>query len=108
MALARLNGSAISDWDNFHTACAAEFGFPDFYGRNGNAWIDCLSYISEGDGMSRFVLKPGEVLHIEVVDSASLRQRAPEILDALVDWTAAVNSRFTQSSDEPRLRLALL
>jgi RNAse (barnase) inhibitor barstar len=46
MAVARLDCSMIADWDSFHTACANEFGFPGFYGRNGNAWIDCLTYIN--------------------------------------------------------------
>jgi barstar (barnase inhibitor) len=108
MAYARLDGSTIANWDDFHSACAVEFGFPDFYGRNGNAWIYCLSYISEGDGMSRFTLEPGEVLRIEVASSELLRGRAPEILRALVDWTEVVNDRFVESGGQPRLQLAFL
>lgn len=67
MACARLNGDAIEDWDGFHDQCAAVFGFPDFYGRNMNAWIDCLTYVRNGDGMSRYVLGPEEPLIIEVL-----------------------------------------
>jgi RNAse (barnase) inhibitor barstar len=108
MANVRLDGSAIVDWDSFHTICAREFGFPDFYGRNGNAWIDCLSYINEGDGMSRFVLKPGELLRIEVAESEIFRERHPEILQALVDWTGFVNERSVAAGDQQRLQLAFL
>jgi RNAse (barnase) inhibitor barstar len=108
MAVVRLDGSAILDWDTFHTACAREFGFPDFYGRNGNAWIDCLTYLDEGDGMSRFVLEPDEVLQIELIGSGKLRERQPEIVQALVDWTGAVNERFMERGSEPRLQLVLL
>ena len=57
---AMLNGSKITDWKSFHDECAAVFGFPDFYGRNMNAWIDCLTYVREGDGMSRYELGPDE------------------------------------------------
>ena len=108
MAVARLDGSSITDWDSFHTACEIEFGFPDFYGRNGDAWIDCLTYVDEGDGMSRFVLMPDEILRIEVLESAVLRDQQPEILQALKDWTAFVNDRFVESGKKPRLELVLL
>ncbi|HEY4309454.1 MAG TPA: barstar family protein [Pirellulales bacterium] len=109
MAEVLLNASEIVDWDTFHTVCAREFGFPDFYGRNGNAWIDCLSYLGDDDGMCRFTLVPDEVLRITVADSDTLRQRQPEILQALVDWTAFVNYRNAESADpQPRLELVLL
>ena len=54
MAKAKLNTNQISDWESFHHLCKKEFGFPDFYGMNMNAWIDCLSYLDENDGVSRF------------------------------------------------------
>jgi RNAse (barnase) inhibitor barstar len=108
MAIARLDGDAITDPDTFHDACAAEFGFPDFYGGNMNAWIDCLSYIDVGDGMSRFELEPGEVLRIELSHSESLRQRVPEVFAELVECTRIVNQRFIDAGGEPRLQLAML
>ena len=30
----------IKDWDTFHHTFARTLGFPDFYGRNMNAWVD--------------------------------------------------------------------
>lgn len=108
MACVYLDGSAIVDWYSFHTICAKQFGFPDFYGRNGNAWIDCLTYIDVGDGMSKFVLEPGESLRIEVAESELFRQRQPQILEALVDWTGCVNERFVATGGQPRLQLVLL
>ena len=30
----------IHDWNSFHDEFATVFGFPDFYGRNMNAWIE--------------------------------------------------------------------
>ncbi len=108
MARVRIDGSAIVDWDSFHTVCAKEFGFPDFYGRNGNAWIDCLSYIDTGDGMSRFALEPGEVLWIEEADSELLRQSQPEILAALTDWTNCVNERLDQTEGRARIEIVPL
>lgn len=105
MAVARLDGSTIVDWPSFHEQCAREFGFPDFYGRNMNAWIDCLTYLPEGDGMSRFVLGAGEKLLIEVANGEEFRQRLPEIHRALVECTEFVNRRYRERAEEPRLEL---
>jgi hypothetical protein len=108
MATARLDADAITDWCTFHDLCAAAFGFPSIYGRNMNAWIDCLSYITEGDGMSRFVLSRGETLRVEIVHSESLRQRQPSIHSELLECAGHVNARFAESGDIPRLQLVFL
>jgi RNAse (barnase) inhibitor barstar len=107
MAVVRLDGNTITDWASFHAACKAAFGFPDFYGNNMDAWIDCLSSLRDDDGMSKFVLKPDEVLQIEVLHSDVLRRRAPEILDALEECTAAVNERYVENGEKPALELVL-
>ena len=103
----QLDGGAIVDWSSFHDQTAAVFGFPEFYGRNMNAWIDCLSYVREGDGMSRFALGAGGILVIEVLNSEEFRQRAPEVFDAFVDCVAAVNLRQIEGNEAPVLHLVL-
>jgi RNAse (barnase) inhibitor barstar len=109
MANAQLDGNAITDWTAFHRESQRAFGFPDFYGRNLSAWVDSLSYLrDEDDGMTSFVLGPDEVLRIEVVNSDSLRQQAPEILDALQECTSDVNQRYLESGEKPALALVLL
>jgi hypothetical protein len=57
------------------------FGFPSFYDRNMDAWIDCLTYVRDGDGMSPFALGPTEPLVIEVLNTDAFKQHAPEIFD---------------------------
>lgn len=104
MAKAKLNTNQISDWESFHHLCKKEFGFPDFYGMNMNAWIDCLSYLDENDGMSRFSLAKEEMLHIEVFDTEDFNFRLPEIFDALVECSAFVNRRY----ESPVLSLVFL
>ena len=37
----------VIDWDSFHNEFAEVFGFPRFYGRNMNAWIDCMTYLDD-------------------------------------------------------------
>ena len=107
MPTVRLDGRQIGNWAAFHDACTSVFGFPDFYGRNMDAWIDCLSYLRESDGMSSFVLGAGEMLEIEVVHSDSLRSQAPDILDALEECTNEVNERYVENGENPALTLVL-
>ena len=107
MARARLDGSRIHDWDSFHDVSAQELGFPSFYGRNLNAWVDCLEYLDEPDGMSRFSLGPGEVLELELTDSESVKRYAPEILEALVDTVEFINKSYEERGKLPMLRLVL-
>jgi len=107
VAHAHLDGTAIGGWDAFHEQCAAVFGFPAFYGRNMNAWIDCLTYVRDGDGMSRFVLGPEEPLVIELSGAKTLKSQLPEIVDALVECTVAVNARHVEMGEQPALLLLL-
>lgn len=108
MATIRLDTSRISDWNSFHTTCRETFGFPDFYGMNMNAWIDCLTYLDEGDGMSRFHLAASETLSIEVTGTKSFNSRVPEIFDALVECSAFVNQRYLAAGKSPLLSLVFL
>jgi hypothetical protein len=103
-----LDGQRITDWESFHAICREAFGFPDFYGANMDAWIDCLTYLYDGDGMSRFVLQPGEQLHIRVRNRAALRRCQPEILNALVESTEFTNRRYRDAGEAPALALGLL
>lgn len=102
-----LDGAQITSWDAFHDQSSAVFGFPDFYGRNLNAWIDCLTYVREGDGMSRFKL-PEASLVIEVANSREFRECAPEIFAAFMDCVAFVNQCQREAGEEPALQLLLL
>jgi hypothetical protein len=58
--------SRIYDWDSFHDTFATALGFPSFYGRNMDAWIDCLTYRDEDDGMAAVVVAPGDVLTLQL------------------------------------------
>ncbi|WP_025915771.1 barstar family protein [Herminiimonas sp. CN] len=108
MPTVRLNGEAITSWDAFHDESQRLFGFPEFYGRNMNAWVDCLSYLRDDDGMSTFRLKPDEVLRIEVQQAEHMRAQAPEILDDLAFCIEAINDRYADYGEKPALELILL
>lgn len=108
MPAVSLNGEIITNWDAFHDESQRVFGFPEFYGRNMNAWVDCLSYLRDDDGMSRFRLQPDEVLRIEVQQAERMRALAPEILDDLAFCVEAINDRYADYGEKPALELILL
>ena len=107
MASAELNGSSILGWESFHTECQAAFGFPAFYAHTVDAWVDCLSYLRDEDGMTRFRLGPDEVLEIIVKDSAAMRERVPELLEEMTFCIAGINERYEDYGEKPALTLTL-
>ena len=84
----------ITDWPSFHREFAQAFGFPEFYGKNMNAWIDCLTYLDDPDaGMSTVHCSRGSVLALELLNVAAFRQQCPEQYSALIECAAFVNWR---------------
>ncbi|MRW88209.1 barnase inhibitor [Pseudoduganella sp. FT26W] len=104
MATAELNGAAIKDFPSFHAECKAALGFPDTYGNSMDAWVDCLSYLRDEDGMSKFRLKPNEVLEIVVKDAAAMQ---PDILEEVTYCVAGINERYEDYGEKPALKLTL-
>jgi RNAse (barnase) inhibitor barstar len=97
----------IHDWPSFHTEFARVFGFPDFYGRNMNAWIDCMSSLdAPDDGMSSVHCASGSVLTIELKNVKSFRERCPEQYDAIVECSAFVNWRRIEVGESAVLALS--
>ena len=49
----------ITDTDSFHAVLAKTLGFPYFYGKNLNAWIDCMTSLDmPSHGMTSFHAPP--------------------------------------------------
>jgi hypothetical protein len=107
MASAELNGAAISDFTSFHAQCKAALGFPDSYAHTMDAWVDCLSYLRDEDGMSKFRLKPNEVLEIVIQDAAAMRAAVPDILEEVTYCIAGINERYEDYGEKPALKLVL-
>jgi hypothetical protein len=92
MKRVRVDTSRIVDWATFHEEFARLFGFFEGYGRNMDAWIDCMSSIGEV-GLTTFEAQDGEPILLEVTDPEGFRQRCPAQFEALVDCSAFVNKR---------------
>ncbi|MBA4489267.1 barstar family protein [Paracoccus sp. S1E-3] len=106
-SLVTIDGDAIPSWQAFHDTFSTKLGFPDFYGRNMDAWIDCMSSLGDADGgLTSVHLAPGEVLTIRVTDQKALQDRHPDIWAGLVDGAAFVNWRAIESGNRALIALA--
>ena len=107
MTVVRIDTSRIVDWATFHAVFAEALGFPDFYGKNMNAWIDCLTYVDEPDnGMTKITIEPGSVLTLQLDGVSSFAERCPEQYAAVIECTAFVNWRRLEFGDPAVLALS--
>ena len=94
MTLVKLDTKRITDWGTFHDVFAEMFGFPEFYGRNMNAWIDCMTSLDDPSaGMTTFHAPPGSVVVIELEHVNNFIRRCPEQYEAIIEGAAFVNWR---------------
>jgi len=99
----------ITDWPSFHSVFQRTFGFPTFYGRNMNAWVDCMTYFDDSDaGMTSITVAKGDLLVLRIDDAFDFRHRCPDQYDALVECAAFVNYRRIEVGELPVLALLLV
>ena len=86
---------------------AREMGFPGFYGRNMNAWIDRMTSLDEpDDGMTSVHAPKGGMLTLHLDHVGELASRCPDIYEAIIDCSAFVNYRRIEVGEEPVLVLS--
>lgn len=96
----RIDARRITDWESFHDVFAESFGFPEFYGRNLDAWIDCMTCLDEPDsGMSSV---HGTSSDSVVIQFDHVNHLPTEIYDAVVECSAFVNYRRL-AANEPAI-----
>ena len=103
----RIDTRRIHDWGSFHTVFADLLGFPGCYGRNMNAWIDCLTSLGEpADGMTSVHAPPGGVLVLQLDHVDDFAKRCPKLYEAIVECAAFVNWRRIEVGEEPVVALS--
>jgi hypothetical protein len=99
-----VDAAAIKDRGSFYTKFSEAFGFPDVWGRNGDAWIDCMSRLDED--FSKVRVAKGDLVLLHVVNGGALKTSAPEILSDLFEMVAFVNYRRIEIGQHPILILS--
>ncbi|MBK5302173.1 MULTISPECIES: barstar family protein [Gammaproteobacteria] len=107
LTMVQVDANLITDWQTFHSVFAEKFGFPGFYGRNMDAWVDCLSYLDDPSAeMSSIHVQRGQTLSLVIDNAQSFKHRCPEQFEALVECAAFVNWRIVVAGGTPLLALA--
>lgn len=107
MPLVRMDMRRITDWSSFHDEFARTFGFPQFYGRNMDAWIDCMTSLdSPHDDMTSIHCSPPEVVVLQLDFTTDMRRRVPTQLDAIIECAAFVNWRKLDQGEGAVLALS--
>lgn len=99
-----IDGSQISSWHTFYKIFAETFGFPAGFGRNMDAWIDCMTNLDEE--FSQVQVAPGELICITIIQAATFKARCPEQYQALLECSAFVNLRRLEIGEPAILVLA--
>jgi len=103
----RIDLDEVSDWASFHEVFKRTLGFFDGYGRNGDAWNDCMGDLDDLEtGITDFKVPPGNVLALRLDHVTNFRTRCPEIWSALIEMSAFVNWRRMEKGREPILALS--
>jgi hypothetical protein len=101
-----ITASLITDWESWHAVFQEAFGFPEFYGRNMDAWIDCMTHLDDAEsGMSKVTVPKGGLVLIRLEGSADFRNLHPQQHAAIVECTAFANQRRVQMGKAPILAL---
>jgi RNAse (barnase) inhibitor barstar len=108
MEMVKVNGNKITSWKSFHDFFARTFGFPEFYGKNMNAWMDCMNDLDcpEYGMISKLSLKKGEVLTLVITNVESFKQSNRDIYDALIECSAHINQNRILQGQQPLIFLA--
>lgn len=105
--LVQIDCDLISDWDTFHDMFSQAFGFPDFYGRNMNAWIDCMTLLGDPrDGLSSIHAPASGGVVLQLDNVTMFAEQHQEIYNAIIECPAFVNWRLMNSGETPVLLLS--
>lgn len=98
----------ITNWESFHAYFKEKFCFPNYYGNNMDAWIDCMTYIDDQDGMfaAKASLAINDSIVLNILNAGDFIDRLPEIYNALVECSSFVNYRRIEGGDSALLFLS--
>jgi hypothetical protein len=99
-----IDARRITDFESFHDVFAEVLGFQEFYGRNMDAWIDCMSYLDDPESQMTSIHATRSdplVLHID-----HARDLPSDVFAALNECAAFVNWRRTDTGGSAILALS--
>jgi len=99
----RIDARRLKDSAGLHAALNEAFGFPDEYGKNLDALVDCLTHLDDPKTrMSRVQQLPGQVALL-VLDHVDANGKLSTQVRSLLDAIAFVNWRRLEKGQPPVL-----
>ena len=100
MTVIPISTDRIHDWRTFHDVFAETLGFPDYYGRNLDAWQDCMFGLrSTASNMTKIVREPGTPAMLRLDDAESFRARCPDQFQFILESCAELNRDEMDEAD---------
>ncbi len=90
----KIDGRKLTDWNSFHAEFKSKLKFPDYYGENMDAWIDCVDELTEYPTL------------LQIENGKFLKDNKPELLNAILECGAFVNYRKIEQGEKPNLTIA--
>ena len=91
MKTVHVDCTKIQDWPTFYDVFSSTFGFPRVFGRNLDAWVDCMARLDED--LNEVRVQPGEVVELALDAAEDFRARCPQQFRSLVECAVFVNLR---------------
>ncbi len=98
-----VNGASIVNWPSFHDEFSRAFRFFDGYGRNRDAWIDCMTNLHGPKATSGLRLPTGASIEIVLNDSATVAKSYPEIFAELLRLVRYANNLYAEAQKDIRI-----
>jgi len=93
MKTVTINADEIADWDAFHETFRHKLSFPSYYGKNMDAWIDCMGDLSE-------------MVILNIHDISKLKTANTEVYEAINECSAFVNWRQVSEGKDALIALS--
>jgi hypothetical protein len=107
MVVVTIETQRIVDWETFHDVFSEALGLPAFYGRNMDAWIDCMTCLDDPNaGMSAVHAPAGGVLTLQLENVDDFAARCPIQYAVIIECAAFVNWRRIELGSPPVLALS--
>ena len=107
MARFKIDLAEVADWDSFHTTFQQVMKFFEGYGRNMNAWIDCMTDLHGDRALSGHQLPDDEAVELVLLGAEDFGERCPKIAASLAGCTAFANRRYEAMGSAVRIALIL-
>lgn len=99
-----IDASKITSTEALHDIFQEAFGFPDYYGRNMDAWIDCMSSLDEE--MSKVHIEEGEIVELQLANAKEWKENYANLYEDVIECAALVNWRRIEKGGSAILALS--